>query len=147
MVLKIAIVIGTVIFMECFAWVVHKYIMHGFMWHWHQSQHTPKKGWFEKNDLFGIIFALFSMVFIVFGSIYEAQIWFLVGIGILIYGIFYFLFHDILVHQRIRFRLKINNNYLQKIIRAHHIHHKTHTKAGAEAFGFLYAIKKYGVKK
>ena len=36
------IVIGTVAFMEVFAWWVHKYIMHGEMgWGWHKSHHEP----------------------------------------------------------------------------------------------------------
>jgi beta-carotene 3-hydroxylase len=34
---------------------------------------------------------------------------------------------------------------MQRIIRAHYIHHKVHTKEGAQAFGFLYAPKKYDV--
>ncbi len=133
--------------MECFAWLTHKYIMHGFMWQWHKSHHTKTKTWFEKNDLFGIIFAIFSIIFIVLGSAFSLEIVYSIGIGILIYGIFYFIFHDILVHQRIPFKIKIQNNYLKKIVRAHHIHHKTHTKTGAEAFGFLFASKKYKLNK
>jgi beta-carotene 3-hydroxylase len=30
---------------------------------------------------------------------------------------------------------------------AHYIHHKVHTKEGAEAFGFLYAPEKYEPKQ
>ncbi len=32
---------------------------------------------------------------------------------------------------------------MQRIMRAHYIHHKIHSKEGAEAFGFLYAPQKY----
>ena len=32
-------------------------------------------------------------------------------------------------------------------MRAHYIHHEVHTKEGAEAFGFLYAPKKYEPKE
>jgi beta-carotene 3-hydroxylase len=28
-------------------------------------------------------------------------------------------------------------------MKAHYVHHEVHTKKGAEAFGFLYAPKKY----
>ena len=37
----------------------------------------------------------------------------------------------------------MQNKYLIAITKAHHIHHKVHTKHGAEAFGFLYASKKF----
>ena len=30
---------------------------------------------------------------------------------------------------------------------AHYVHHKVHTKEGAKAFGFLFAPKKYDVRK
>ncbi|MDP5140714.1 MAG: beta-carotene hydroxylase, partial [Spirosomaceae bacterium] len=30
---------------------------------------------------------------------------------------------------------------------AHFVHHKVHTKEGAEAFGFLFAPKKYDIRK
>jgi beta-carotene 3-hydroxylase len=33
--------------------------------------------------------------------------------------------------------------YLQRMINAHYIHHSKHAKDGCEAFGFLYAPKKY----
>jgi beta-carotene 3-hydroxylase len=33
------------------------------------------------------------------------------------------------------------------MINAHYIHHGKHTKEGCEAFGFLYAPKKYEPKK
>jgi beta-carotene 3-hydroxylase len=32
---------------------------------------------------------------------------------------------------------------MKRLIRAHYVHHTVHTKEGAEAFGFLYAPKKY----
>jgi beta-carotene 3-hydroxylase len=35
---------------------------------------------------------------------------------------------------------------MKRIMYAHYVHHKTHTKEGAEAFGFLYAPKKYEKK-
>lgn len=148
MIFNISLVVVTVIIMEFFAWFSHKYIMHGFMWRWHESHHSKVKSLLEKNDLFGIIFGFFSCLFIVLGSKYESvQILFWIGIGISVYGILYFVFHDIIVHQRIKLSFSAKNKYLKRIIKAHHIHHKTHTKEGAEAFGFLYADKKYASKK
>jgi beta-carotene 3-hydroxylase len=147
MIYNLFLVLISVAMMEAFAWFSHKYIMHGFMWVWHKSHHSKVKSILEVNDLFGIIFGIFSAVFIVFGSLndkYSFLFW--IGIGIVVYGIFYFVFHDIIVHQRIKFRYQTKNKYLRRIIKAHHIHHKTHTKEGAEAFGFLYADKKYASK-
>lgn len=143
MILNSLIVLMVVVIMEGFAWLIHKYIMHGFMWHWHESHHTPRKGIFEKNDLFSLFFGSISAISIILGDLKNQEWLFWVGIGVAVYGVFYFLFHDVLVHQRIRFRFKTQNRYLKRIIQAHHTHHKVHAKKGAEAFGFLYAPKKY----
>jgi beta-carotene 3-hydroxylase len=66
-----------------------------------------------------------------------------VATGVLCYGLFYFIFHDVIVHQRIRWRVTRKSKYLQRIINAHYIHHSKHSKDGCEAFGFLIAPKKY----
>jgi beta-carotene 3-hydroxylase len=50
------------------------------------------------------------------------------------------------VHQRLRWRPSKRSNYLQRMINAHYIHHNRHTKENCEAFGFLYAPKKYTSK-
>ena len=68
------------------------------------------------------------------------------GIGIFLYGVAYVVFHDIIVHRRIKISFKANNPYLKRIMNAHYVHHKVHTKEGAKAFGFLFAPKKYDVK-
>jgi len=142
--------IGTVIIsfliMEAVAWATHKYIMHGFLWKWHKSHHTAHNQVLEKNDLFAVLFSIPSIVLIVLGYELPQEYALLkyVGFGILLYGIFYFVFHDIIVHRRIKINFKTNNPYLKRIIHAHYAHHKTHTKENAKAFGFLWAPKKYG---
>ena len=133
----------TFFLMEGVAWLTHKYVMHGFLWSWHKDHHQPK-GFFEKNDYFAVVFSLPSMLTIILG--FEvAALWWLkgVGFGILAYGIFYVLFHDILVHRRVKIKFVARNRYLRRMIRAHQIHHRCKDKEGAEAFGFLYAPKKY----
>ena len=141
---KLLLIIGTFIFMEGFAWFSHKYIMHRLMWSWHKSHHTHNKGWFEVNDLFGIIFGIVAAACIVVGLNIEAwSLLFYVGIGITLYGVGYFIFHDIIVHRRVRIKFSTQNKYLNRIIKAHYVHHKVHERDGAEAFGFLYAPKKY----
>lgn len=138
---------GTFLFMEAFAWFTHKYIMHGIMWNWHHSHHNHHQNILEKNDLFSVIFAIVSTSTIIIGAEFPT-FWYLlwIGLGIATYGIFYFIFHDIIVHRRIKIKFKSKNPYINRLIRAHYIHHTVHTKEGAEAFGFLYALKKYEKK-
>lgn len=142
--LNIALILITLVSMEGIAWFTHKYVMHGFMWNWHHSHHNHHKGFLEVNDLFSVVFGLVATATIVIGMQVSA-LWFLapMGIGVTIYGIFYFVFHDIIVHRRIKIKFSTKNRYLQRITRAHYIHHKVHEREGAEAFGFLYAPRKY----
>jgi beta-carotene 3-hydroxylase len=138
------ITIGTFLFWEFVAWFTHKYVMHGFLWSWHKSHHTIHNHTFEKNDLFAVVFSIPSIgLFYYFGMVNYNPYGLAVGLGILLYGIFYIVFHDIIVHQRIRWRPARRSKYLQRMIHAHYIHHARHTKDGCEAFGFLYAPKKY----
>ncbi|MBT9146143.1 MAG: hypothetical protein DDT42_02025 [candidate division WS2 bacterium] len=145
--INLIIIVATFLFMEGVAWFTHKYVMHGFLWVWHKSHHSPYAGIFERNDLFGVVFALPAIACCVAGL--EIESWrflFYVGLGITGYGIFYVMFHDILVHRRVKHQIRPQNPYLKRMIRAHKIHHKVSTKEGAEAFGFLYAPIKYAVK-
>ena len=143
-ILNILIVFFTFLFMEFVAWFTHKYIMHGFLWSWHRSHHTVRKSLFERNDLFAVAFSIPAVIMIFLGSLYPSVgLLMYVGFGITAYGIFYALFHDILVHRRIKFKYKPKSKYLKRLIHAHYIHHQKHTKEGCEAFGFLYAPEKY----
>ena len=145
---NILIVIGTFLFMEGVAWFTHKYIMHGILWSWHRSHHTVHKHFFEMNDLFAVVFSIPSIVLLVLGYSNESlSILKFFGFGILGYGIFYSIFHDIIVHRRIKIKYKAKSSYMKRIMNAHYYHHKKHTKEGGEAFGFLYAPKKYRVKE
>lgn len=142
------IAIGTFLFWEFIAWFTHKYIMHGFLWVWHKSHHTVHDHTLEKNDWFAVVFSIPSIaLFVVSTSRYPNPYLFSVAIGILCYGLFYLVFHDIIVHQRIKWKLAKKSRYLQRMIHAHYIHHAKHSKDGCEAFGFLYAPKKYEPKK
>ncbi len=143
-IIKILIVTGSFLFMEFVAWFTHKYIMHGFLWSWHKSHHRIRKGIFEKNDLFAVVFSIPAIVCIVLGSLYPSlHLLMYVGFGITGYGIFYILFHDILVHRRIKINFKPRSKYLKRLIKAHYKHHEKHTREDCEAFGFLYAPPKY----
>lgn len=147
MFIKFLLFFGTFFLMEGFAWFTHKFIMHGIMWNWHQSHHVHHKDILEKNDLFSVVFGIVSTAAIITGDLIPS-VWFLfwIGLGIALYGIFYFIFHDIIVHRRIKIKYVARNKYMKRIMRAHYIHHKIHTREGAEAFGFLWAPKKYEKK-
>ena len=94
-----------------------------------------------------VVFSIPSILLIYFGYSYEAYgILKYFGIGILLYGIAYLIFHDIIVHRRIKTKFKAKSSYMKRIMNAHYVHHKVHTKQGAKAFGFLFAPKKYDVK-
>jgi beta-carotene 3-hydroxylase len=142
------IVVATFLFWEFVAWFSHKYIMHGFLWTWHRSHHTVHSHSLERNDLFALVFSIPSIgIFYYFSLVNYNPYMLAVGLGILCYGIFYFIFHDVIVHQRIRWRFAQKSRYLKRMINAHYVHHSKHTKKDCEAFGFLYAPKKYEPKR
>jgi beta-carotene 3-hydroxylase len=141
------ITIGTFLFWEGVAWFTHKYIMHGILWTWHKSHHTVHDEALERNDLFAVVFSIPSIGIFYYFSLVDYNPYMLaVGLGIFLYGLFYLVFHDVIVHQRIKWRPKKRSRYLQRMIHAHYIHHSKHTKEGCEAFGFLIAPKKYESK-
>ena len=136
--------------MEFVAWATHKYVMHGFLWSWHRSHHKAHKHTLEMNDLFALVFSLPAVILMVVGLEFrELIVLFYIGVGITAYGIFYFIFHDVIVHRRIKIPFKAKSHYMKRIMNAHYVHHNKHTKEDCEAFGFLYAPKKYekGLKK
>lgn len=139
--------IGAVVAMEFVAWFAHKYIMHGLLWNWHEDHHRPKyekHGFWEKNDRFFLVFALPSMSCYILGSLYADYRYLLfVGIGISIYGLIYFLIHDVYIHQRFRWFKQLDSNYSRGILKAHGAHHAKHTKEDCESFGLLVVNPKY----
>lgn len=141
------ITIGTFLFWEFVAWFTHKYVMHGFLWTWHKSHHTVHDHTLEKNDWFAVVFSLPSIaLFYYFSQVVYNPYMLAVGLGILCYGVFYTVFHDIIVHQRLHWRPEKKSKYLRRMIQAHYVHHSKHTKGDCEAFGFLVAPKKYEPK-
>lgn len=142
------IVMGTFLLWEFIAWFSHKYIMHGFLWNWHKSHHTVHHHSLERNDLFALIFSTPCIGILYYATLVNYNVYLIsAGIGIFCYGAFYLIFHDIIVHQRIKWRLGKKSRYLQRIINAHYVHHSKHSKEGCEAFGFLIASKKYEPKE
>ena len=122
------------LFMEFVAWSNHKFIMHGFLWTWHADHHrkdhlkgiplnTEMKR-FEKNDYFFLVYAL-PAVFI--------------AAGITLYGLTYFIIHDVIIHKRLRFPGLQNNlnRYFRAMVRAHTAHHHPKSKQDFRNYGLL----------
>ncbi|MFY0631296.1 MAG: sterol desaturase family protein [Flavobacteriaceae bacterium] len=130
--------------MEGVTWCTHRFVMHGFLWYLHEDHHQPKyKNPFEKNDLFFVIFAIPSILLFYYGIRPEINYLFFIGLGILLYGIAYFLVHDVLIHQRFKWFKHTNNRYLLGLRKAHKIHHKKLYKVDGECFGMLFVPFKY----
>ncbi|MGI9257139.1 MAG: sterol desaturase family protein [Salinispira sp.] len=145
--LNAGIIIAAFAGMEFIAWFTHKYIMHGFLWVLHKDRHVPHKGKFELNDLFVLWFTAPAVLAFIFGI--RNTIWPLIslGIGITLYGISYTLFHDVMFHRRIKWlKIPSKSPYFKRIINAHRAHHKTTKQYPTEAFGFLWAPKRYEEK-
>ena len=138
------IVLSVFTLMEGATWLIHKYVMHGFLWKLHRDHHDhSNNGNLEKNDYFFIIFAVPAVVLMYWGSQQNFNYVFYIGLGITIYGMAYFFVHDIFIHQRIPFLKNTKNPYLLAIRRAHKQHHKHLDKEKGECFGFLWVPVKY----
>ena len=123
-------------FMELVSYVAHRYIYHGIGWALHKSHHEPRKGLFEWNDIFPMIFATLTIMLLLYafsdpGRSELAA----VGFGIMLYGLVYFFVHDLYIHRRARW-LRLRIPLLRRLKEAHAIHHRY----GGEPFGLLFVI-------
>ncbi|WP_265428301.1 sterol desaturase family protein [Chryseobacterium sp. YIM B08800] len=133
------IVVATFFTMEGITWLVHKYIMHGFLWTLHRDHHDhSNEGPMERNDYFFAIFAIPTIALMYYGTINDFNIYFYIALGITIYGMAYFFVHDIFIHQRFNILKNTKNPYLLAIRRGHKQHHKHTGKEQGECFGFLW---------
>ncbi|MBT6236139.1 MAG: carotene hydroxylase [Bacteroidetes bacterium] len=140
----ILITLGTFLAMEFVAWFAHKYVMHGFLWYLHKDHHQHDPGFWEKNDAFFLIFAIPSAACYILGSAVAGMFpLFFVGVGISLYGLAYFLVHDIFIHQRFKIFTRTKNQYLKAIRKAHKVHHKHLGPDNGECFGMLVVPPKY----
>ncbi len=148
--LYIFVTLAAVAAMEFVAWFAHKYLMHGALWSWHEDHHKPhheKHGFFEKNDRFFLVFAIPSATCYIVGSA-TPHFWvFFIGVGISIYGLIYFLIHDVYIHQRFKWFRQLDSRYSRAILRAHGAHHARQTKEAGESFGLLLVDGKYFRKR
>jgi beta-carotene 3-hydroxylase len=144
--LFISVILITFFIMEVITWLTHRYIMHGFLWYLHEDHHQPTPGFFEKNDAFFLIFAIPSWLCIMLGLQYQLYALAAIGFGITLYGLAYFIVHEIIIHQRFKWFSRSNNTYIRTIRWAHKMHHKHRNKFEGESFGMLFVAKKYWQK-
>ena len=88
--------------MEPIAALLHRLIMHGRGWGWHRDHHAPRRGRFEANDLFPVVFAAITITVMAVGASIDALrplLW--IGAGVSSYGAAYLLVHDVAIHGRI----------------------------------------------
>ena len=130
--------------MEGVAWFTHRFIMHGLLWSLHKDHHQKQsQGFFEHNDFFFVLFALPGMAGLYWGMENGYNYFFWMGLGITLYGMTYFLVHDIFIHQRFRWLRYTDNRYFKAIRRAHKMHHKHLDRVDGECFGMLWVPLKY----
>ena len=152
MIVYILVTLAAYVGMEFMAWFTHKYVMHGILWDWHEDHHRPrheKHGFFEKNDRFFLVFAIPSAFCYMFGSMQADQyFWvFFVGVGISLYGLTYFLIHDVYIHQRFPWFRQLDGWYSRAILRAHGAHHAKTGKEDGESCGLLVVGSKFFKKR
>ncbi len=138
------LVVTVFVLMEGATWLIHKYVMHGFLWVLHRDHHDHStEGPLERNDLFFVIFATPSIALLYFGVKQDFSSLFYIGLGVTMYGMAYFFVHDIFIHQRGRIFTNTRNPYLLAIRRAHKQHHKHVGREEGECFGFLWVPFRY----
>ncbi|BCU67916.1 beta-carotene hydroxylase [Sulfolobales archaeon HS-7] len=134
----VAISVLTFFGMEGLARLMHKYVMHGFMWFLHEDHHRETQSEFEKNDAFGIIFALVA-IYLIFNGLFDHNLISLsIGLGITAYGVAYFFVHDMIIHDR-HLHLRswgMRHSPFKELIQAHEVHHEQ----GEGNWGFLLII-------
>ena len=134
--------------MEILSYVVHRYLLHGFLWRIHKTHHEAHHGIFEWNDVFSTLFALAAIVLIILGANDPfGDPRFGLGVGITVYGILYFIVHDLFTHRRF-IPFSSESGWMRLIRRAHQRHHQTADKAGNEPYGLLlFPYKQYPDRK
>lgn len=139
----IIITLATFGIMEFMAWSTHRFVMHGFMWYFHEDHHVPHQKTLERNDVFFLIYAIPSWLCIMLGMMNASVISVSIGFGILLYGIAYFLVHDVLIHRRFKWFDNTDNWYFRALRKAHKVHHKNQGKEEGQCFGMLWVPLRY----
>lgn len=137
--LKAVMVVFSFLAMEGFAWLIHRYIMHGPMWFLHRDHHQPDdEQTFQNNDFFLLLFSAPGIALLILGlqTGWESPLtW--AGVGISIYGIVYFWVHEGVIHRRFRMVPRARHPYFVALRRAHGAHHGQRERTNSVCFGML----------
>ena len=139
----ILLIFAAFIFMEFISLIMHKFLQHGILWFLHEDHHRYTKGRIEKNDVFTLFFTILTILLLVLGFLnrFDWKFWF--GLGIFVYGMGFFLYHDMVFHRRIKTKYKPKSKYLKRVINAHRMHHQKSDATSGVSFGFFIVGKKY----
>jgi len=128
--------------MEIFSYLIHRFLFHGILWPIHKSHHISGHHIFELNDAFSVFFSLISI-----GLIFSGDSWaFPLGLGMALYGLLYFIIHDILIHKRF-LRITISNRLVNHVKYEHQNHHQVVDKKGREPYGLFVFFKPTDFKR
>ena len=123
---------------ELASYVVHRWLFHGPLWFIHQTHHLRRRGTFEWNDLFSMGAGVASLPLFWMGRADPLNSVALpIGIGIALFGVLYFILHDLYTHRRFA-PFKTDNRFAQTIRRAHQRHHQSAEKDGLEPYGLFF---------
>lgn len=132
--------------LEIVAYLLHRFLFHGLLWKIHQTHHghDHSHGPFELNDVFSLVFAGASLGLLWLGRHDPlGSMAFPLGVGIALYGVLYFILHDLYTHRRF-LPFKTNNRLAQTVRRAHQRHHQSAEKDGLEPYGlFLFPYRRF----
>ncbi len=133
---SVAYILLGVVLTEAVSYFMHRYLFHGILWPIHKSHHIVKSKLWQTNDVFSLFFTVVAIVLIRVGVVYENRC-LEIGLGITVYGVLYFILHDIYTHQRFA-RLETHTKWTRAVRSAHRKHHTSITKHGCEPYGFLW---------
>jgi beta-carotene 3-hydroxylase len=119
--------------MEGISYLLHRFVYHKLLWVFHRSHHQKRNGTFELNDIFPAVLSIIAMSALIWG-LYEPSNSVLVSAaaGVSVYGIVYFLIHDLYIHERAG-SIALHLPLLARIKQGHEVHHRY----GGEPYGLL----------
>ncbi len=121
------LVVGMAVAMEPISAGVHRWFGHGWGWVFHRSHHEDELVGFEANDIIPAVSAGLTMLaFWVGVSVDGAAAAVPLAAGATIYGLVYFVIHDLYIHRRLPL-LPHHVSWLEPFKQAHLDHHRTGT--------------------
>jgi beta-carotene 3-hydroxylase len=120
----VGLTVATAVAMEPISATIHRSIGHGVAWPIHRSHHDGPVLGPEMNDIIPLVSALVTVALFAVGVFQRRFAWILpVASGATMYGIAYFVVHDIYIHRRLRLLPK-HVGWLEPFKQAHLEHHE-----------------------